>query len=65
MMAPNTEIVTPERLLDSMYRFEPQLGSDGALHEIEHRQIQIPREQGVLITKLHAQIKPVGRLKSA
>ena len=49
--------VDPRELLDSMYRNEPQLGSDGQLHAIDAI-TRIPPEEGALLVQLHAMLKP-------
>jgi hypothetical protein len=44
-------------VLDSMYRCEPQLGSDGQLHAIDHLDARIGLEEGALLIQLHATLK--------
>jgi len=48
----------PLELLESMYRNEPQLGSDGQLHAFDRPDVRIPREEGELLVQLHTMLKP-------
>jgi tetratricopeptide (TPR) repeat protein len=49
--------VEPRALLDSMYRAEPQLGSDGQLHPI-NPMVKITPEEGALLVQLYAELRP-------
>jgi predicted O-methyltransferase YrrM len=54
-----SETLVPEavKILESMYRSEPQLGSDGRLHEIDSI-TRISREQGCYLYNLHKTHRP-------
>jgi predicted O-methyltransferase YrrM len=54
---PHLPTVGPRQLLNSMYRNEPQLGSDGKLHEMDPS-TRIPPDLGELLVQLHTALKP-------
>jgi predicted O-methyltransferase YrrM len=48
---------TPQSILASMFANDPQMGADGAMHEIDHI-TRISPEQGELLVMLHKMTQP-------
>jgi tetratricopeptide (TPR) repeat protein len=55
---PRSPAVDPRTLLDSMYRNEPQLGSDGQFHALDFLDARIWPEEGALLVQLYTELKP-------